>query len=207
MATYSTGTDSGFELMSFGIPSQNTLQYFQSTLRDPMQATTEIGRQLAEQSQRAFEFYSGHDAINAARAAIRQIDHMFMPDDIREYQTVDQFQQAQYQMREYIMADPYIRDLYHRGQIEGYADYYVDTSPGDVGFTHLPYRKMVDGMVQIDDETDEHKIQVFMFGDSPAEEVPFIGERIDLMNTMSQARMLLRQRIEDITSPTNARLD
>lgn len=206
MATYSTGSDNSFEMVTFGIPSQHTLHYLQGTLRDPMQATTEVGKMLAEQSQRAYDFYSGHDAINEARAAMRAIENIFMPDDIREYQTISQMQQAQSQMRQYIMADPYIRGLYHQGRIEGYADYYFDTNPDDVGRTHDSYRKMVDGVVQIDEE-GEHVVQFFMHGDSASDSLPHFTERIDMCNTVANIRTMIKQGFEDPTSPTNARLD
>lgn len=66
-------------------------------------------------------------------------------DVIKDLLTIQDIQNAKSMMREYIMAEPRLRSLYHKGLADGFGELYIDENPGVVGRAHKTYRDVMIG--------------------------------------------------------------
>jgi hypothetical protein len=105
-------------------------------------------------AQAAFEAVNGEAAMRRARAAIGRASAAFQRDVIRGLNTLQELQQAPFVMQRFIMAEPMVRNLYHKQRCDGYSDTYVDMFPQDVGKNHYDYRLVMDGQVTIFENED-----------------------------------------------------
>ena len=143
------------ELLS-GHPHPNNFQLVeQSMAYVPTQALSEMGQQFAQMAQQAYEAFTDSFAARKATAAARAMKHQWQTDTIRPLETIDALQHAPNCMVRYLMAEPNIRWLYHQDQADGYRDRYVDTEPGQIGEDHYDYRRVMNGMVVIDEEDED----------------------------------------------------
>lgn len=111
--------------------------------------------------QKAEELYNrlNDPALEArARAFYRKAKGLCHPNAIIAFDTIPQIQAAKPLMQRYIMAEPEIRDLYHRQLCDGYSDSYVDYEPGKIGEDHYDWRRVMNGIIRdIDDDSKDSK--------------------------------------------------
>lgn len=155
-----------------GEPHPGTLQY----LRGQMQNLSNyMGNVASEWSQRAmgiYEQFSSDNALRHARAALQKVSSYGHRDAIRELKTMSDFQNAPFVMQRYLMSDPFIRDLYHRQQTDGYSKTYNDAEPGMIGRLHSDWRKVDDGWVHDIPATEEDPTPSWYFNTHFDEEDP-----------------------------------
>lgn len=83
----------------------------------------------------------------------QKIGHIFDLNMIRKVNTVDTIRSAPDIMRRWVMAEPTIRDRYQSGAASGYDRDFVNLYPHEKsGTSHYDYRRVTNGVVQIDDD-------------------------------------------------------
>lgn len=70
--------------------------------------------------------------------------------------TFEEIQQANGTMQRFIMAQPDLRQAWLNKECDGYSDSYIDIDPGSVGDDHYDYRRVMDGVTQIDENGDSY---------------------------------------------------
>ena len=68
-------------------------------------------------------------------------------DVIEPLLTIRQLQGAQPLMQNWIMADPFIRQSWYDGRVEGYCDTYVDPEPKYIAHEQQAYRQLMQGVL------------------------------------------------------------
>lgn len=81
-------------------------------------------------------------------------DHMWTANDIRPVLDIDGFNQASYTMQRWIMANPMVRKEFQAGRCHGYGDDYIDLEPGELGWRHTDYAKVMNGLQDLNDQGD-----------------------------------------------------
>ncbi len=142
-----------FDAMLFPEQSPQTSSYIQSQLNSFSSTLTEIGKQFVESSKALYEKINDSNAIRLAKAAVRMAKGMFHPNMIIPLETLEDVRAAQPMMQRYIMAEPTLREQYHRQLVDGFSDTYADVEPKRIGEKHYDYRRVMDGIV-IDDEEE-----------------------------------------------------
>ncbi len=152
MAQFSTGGLDVMEAMAFGAPHPNTLNFIQQSLMQPTVALTDAGARFMSTVKDLYEKVSGSTAIRTAEAIRHRIGSLFQENEIRYLERLSEIQNAPTIMQRYIMAEPTIRAAYHRQEIDGYSHSYVDVEPGQVGKDHYDYRRVMDGVIELNDD-------------------------------------------------------
>lgn len=145
---------SSFDYMLY--PEQNPVnrQYIETQLNNYSHTLTDIGRNFVETSRAIYEKINDSTAVRAAKAAVRMAKGLFHPNTIVPLETLEELRAAQPVMQRWVMAEPTIRQIYHKQRCDGYSDTYLDYEPGKIGDQHYDYRRVMDGIIV--DTVDEN---------------------------------------------------
>lgn len=188
------GNVGSFDLLTH--PNQNPInqQYIQSQLVNFSQSLTDLGRKFMETSQEIYERVNNSEAMRQARAAIRSVKGMFDPNEISYLDNLERIRMAQPLMQRYIMAEPVLRDLYHRQQCDGFSTTYADVEPGCVGQNHYEWRQVMTGVIQdakTDDGEDSWIARNFYEDLRPEDHELTIEEKVSILSTWELARTFI----------------
>lgn len=141
---------------------------FRSYIRDRYERTMDymekasvgVARQFLDRSRKIFDSYNSDEALRRTRDAIRAVKGVKRSDLL--YQVVDLpgLRSCGYRMQRFLMANPKIRERYHRQLVDGYSDSYIDMEPGKVGRDHYDYRRAINGVYR--EEIDSEGESVFV---------------------------------------------
>lgn len=173
-------------------------EFFKNRLAATFGTNTELGRNLLQTALASTEAYNGFAAVASAKAAAAQANAVLNPEAIRYLTTVQEFQVAPLTMVNWIMTDPTLRRHYHNGNIEGWADTYVDLYPHETGEASAAYMLLNNGLF-MDDEQNGWKY--FNYGNIIEGHEPLSIFEVDAIKT-AQARLakLIELGEEDPTS-------
>lgn len=128
--------------------------FFQNRIQQAYGTNSELGAALVQSATRNTELFNGFAAVTAAKAAAAQVAATMGNNNfIYHLNTIEQFQTAGLNMVNWIMTDPHLRQLYHRGVIEGWADTYVDLYPHETGESSTAYMLLNNGLFVPDEES------------------------------------------------------
>lgn len=142
--------------------------------------------------------FMGEERIEFARkvAVMDGGDTTVGESTIQELDNIISIQRAGRTMVPFVMADPVVRDLYHRGRAEGYNGFYEDRQPTVSKDGHYEYMLATDGMVTEEGDVVEHFFDI-KTGDRPLT----VGEQVAIANTWDCLHELLDMGQQDPTSP------
>lgn len=200
-----------FNSLAYGNPHPGTMSFLSQQFENASTALTAAGQRFMENARDLYERISGSDAIRAMRLAGRAIRSMWQLDEVRQLSTIEELQTAPLKMQRWIMAEPSIRREFFNQRVDGFSDTYVDLHPGDIGEDHYDYRRVVDGVVFVEEEPDDdgnYNWQATCYLDDllPDDEELFLEEKIDILDTWAAARAALKARKQDPTSRYGAML-
>lgn len=130
-------------------PNQNpqNYEYINRNLQSFSTHLNEAGMQFMMAHTTAWSAIDENDIARRARQALRVVQNIHQPDIIMPLLRVEQIQSANLVMQRYVMAQPDLRNLYHRNRADGYRDTYQDMEPGLVGRDHNDWRRAATGDV------------------------------------------------------------
>lgn len=206
MVIHDTPDNTMFKTGLFGEPIRQLVDYVGEQYDHMSQFLNDRARQWMSQSREIFQRTDYDTLMRTSRAVSRQLKGAFREDIIRPYYGIDEFQTAGPTMQRWIMAEPTVREMYHGRECDGYTGTYVDLSPGRIGEYHYDYRRVMDGVVVVDEETghwhaDSH-LEPLYEGDRDL--LP--DEQMDILRSWDHLRRHLLAGEEDPTSPWNGSL-
>lgn len=180
-----TSDPRSFSFLAF--PEQNPLnyQYIQDQFNNISDTLIGAGREFIEASKEIYDRVNSNEALRAAKAALRLSKGIIHSNIIQPLNNLNEIRSAGPIMQRYIMAEPVIRKAYHKQRIDGYSDTYIDLEPKEVGENHYDYRRVMDGMVVIED--DGWVATTYCLDDRGEEELT-IDEKVDIINVWDLAR-------------------
>jgi len=137
-----------FDYLAFPNQSPNTLQYFQNQMQSFSNALTETGQRFMQGAKELYAKIHDNTTIRIAKAAIRHANGLYQPNVIIQIDDIEGMRSATPMMQNYIMAQPDLRDMYHRQLVNGYSDTYIDIDPNQNHEQHYYYRRVMDSVVQ-----------------------------------------------------------
>lgn len=195
-----------FNTLVYGTQHPGTQSFLQYQMENMSQKLTDAGRRFMESGKQIYDYMSGSMAARAARAAKRAFGSIWQSDEIRELVSLSDFQNATPKMQRWVMANDFVRKLYHQQRVEGYAESYVDPFPKDVGVEHYDYRRVMNGIVvdNVDNDgwTATTWFEDLMEGDRELEH----DEQVDILHSWENIVAMIRQGGEDPTSRFGAEL-
>lgn len=201
------GGGDAFNAMVYGEQSPANLTYFQQEVQNISNlgnALTDIGRAFYNNASELYERFNGSAAMRLAKAASRAAVGLFTPDRIAYIQDIGGLQQAQYTMQRWIMANPVVRDLYQQQKCDGYSESYVDVHSGKLGEKHYDYRRVMNGVVVIEEDSWHSKTYCEELLDGDRDLMP--EEQVEILSTWSILEGFIAAGNEDPTSPFNTPL-
>lgn len=212
MAQIIEGGTLTFNSLAYGNPHPGTMGFLSQQFENASVALTNTGQRFMSNARDLYERISGSDAMRTLRVAGRAVRSMWQLDEIRTLNTMDQLQTAPLTMQRWVMAEPTLRREYHQQRVDGYSDSYVDMHPGDVGEAHYDYRRVMDGLVVIDEHPDDQgnynwSATTYFDDYLPDDSELLLEEKIDILDTWSAVRQALAARKQDPTSRYGAMLD
>ncbi len=210
MSTYAIGgfgAADAFDAMCYGESHPSTVQYLAQQVSHVAETLTDAGRAFMAGARDLFDHYHGSEAMRFARGVLAKVKGAVQNQRIHSiWETVD-FQNASLAMQRWIMANPTVRELYHKQRCDGYSDTYVDMEPGQVKHDHYDYRRVMDGVMLFEpDEETDWKVYQYLDelkeGDRDLEHF----EKVDIQNTWNAMDMLLAIAKDDPTSAVGGSL-
>lgn len=204
--TVRCGGEDEFRALVYGEKNPGTLSYLQNQVSNLSSMLSDAGKSFYANSQQLFNSFNGSEALMAARAAVRRASSLLQKDCIRPLNDLGAIQNAPLSMQRYIMAQPYIRELYLAQSCDGYSSSYVDVHNKAIGDAHYDYRRVVNGIVQL--QEDGSTVTVNYIDDEllPEDRELDIVEQSIVMDTWAAIEHYARTGERDPTSMWNSKL-
>lgn len=197
-----------FNALLYGQQHPGTLNYFenqQAQIAQMSETLTEAGKRFYANSQELYERFQGAEALRHAQAAIRKVGSVFQLDTVRDLWELGAIQNAPLTMQRWIMAQPDVREAFHNQRCDGFSDTYVDMHPGKIGRDHYDFRRVMNGMVE-DDEEHGYKVTFYLDELSEGDRELTLEEKVDVLSTWDIVRSLVKTGKDDPTSAYGGQL-
>lgn len=189
---------------AFIYPEKNAggLEYLRNQFNNFTGVLTNTANSFIQSSREQFERFNSNAAIEFARNVVKSVigKAEVTTDRVTTLWEVNQFQGASLQMQRWVMANPVVREVYHDQRCDGYSDTYFDAQPKVRGEGHYDYRRVMDGMVQYDEDGNwfaKIYFEDLLEGDRDLTH----GEKTDIAYTWSKLEYLMALGKDDPTSP------
>lgn len=147
------GGQAAFNALAFGSKPPELRSFFEERLQSINAGIGGYSEKFKARANEMFNSFHGDRVVQIAKAALNQVRGFFKPDEIVNLTTIEDLQVAQATMRRMVMANPVVRELYHKQRCDGYSDSYVDADPGKIGWDHYDYCRVMTGIVEVTDES------------------------------------------------------
>lgn len=171
-------------------------------------AVSDTSRAFLQQAQTIYQESQSAEAMRLARLALEKAHGIRQLDVVRPIWELGQLQNAPQVMQRWIMAEPFVRQMYIEQRIDGYSGSYVDIRPGEVGADHYDYRRVMNGVMVVHDETAETDWTVTAYFDpvepNDIELVP--AQQHDIVSTWDVVRACIKHGVDDPTNQGGGKL-
>lgn len=196
--------DGAFNALAFGEPAQGLGEFMSSASSGLSNILSESGRAFMTFSTNLAEKVTRRDRQERRQILAGKATGLWEHDIVRPLKTLDELQQCKSVMRRYMMANQKLRRLYHKQQISGYDDLYVDEEPGLVGDDHYDYRRVMNGVVRFDDPDCDWTATTY-FDELHEGDVELdLFQKVDIIESWEEAERYVDAFLNDPTSTSNA---
>jgi len=198
------GGDDSFNAVVYGDQNPANLNYFQRQIESVSNTLTSVGQQFFADIDALREKYNGAEALRLMKAATRAAKSLFKPNKIQSIFDIGEMQHAPMVMQRWVMANPMVREVYHKQGCDGYSDTYKDMYPGMIGENHYDYRRVMDGVIR--EDGDEWYAKFYMDELVEGDRELSHDDKVDILSTWDIAEMFIKAGKEDPTSAYNTTL-
>lgn len=197
------GGSDAFNALLYPPPTQDKVQRYAEKVNNVVNTLGGLGTDFINGVKSIYDRFASNEAIAAAKSIIHQAgthtnEYIIYPLDY------DNVTNANLGMQQYIMANPVINKMYHDDMCYGFQDTYYDTEPGVKGTDRLDYRRVMDGILQF--ENDEDGLGYVMhYSSSDEHDELDMMDKVAVMKTWEAAALLIADNI-DPTDPDRGML-
>lgn len=198
-----TATDE-FNAMVYGRHHPGTLDYLGQQYDSIASKLTDASRDFVKKSHSAFEWFQSSTMLNFARGVLKKANNQHI-EIIKPLTTIAELQLAKPGMQRWIMANVNVRERWQKQRCDGFTETYEDIHPGDIGSAHYDWRRVMDSVVQADDED----WCVHQYNDTPLYENEHslaLSEKADILHTWACLDAFMALGEKDPTSAEGASL-
>lgn len=150
------------------------------------------------QAASLYTMISTSDAVQALRNMTVKADNAWQNNTISFLSNIEQIQCAPPIQQRYIMAQPDLRQMYLNGEVNGYGDMYENIHGNAVGQKHYDWRRVMDGMATVTNESVSYTNYV----EDTRDDVELtVFEKVDMLRTWQIIPDMLSAAEMDPTSP------
>ncbi len=146
MASIVRTSTAGADYALYGDKSHMVASYIQQQLQAMPVYASPYHDRIQQSMQSSYNYLTDmavkHEIVQSLRGAGVELGENF----IMELRTFEELQNANLTMQRWVMADPFIRELYLEQNIDGYSDTYLNTSDKYVGPKDYHYQLAMSGV-------------------------------------------------------------
>lgn len=195
------------DIMAGGVPDSSTQQWLRDRSHSIQNQLSQTGQQFFEKARNMYQVIDESRALQVLRNLMHKRNEAWVSNNIRAIETLEGLQTADPYMQRWIMAEPELRYRYLNQTVDGYSDSYVNHHGDAIKDDHYDYRRVMDGVVIVDDEDESIDFKVkhyYEFEDDPIRLT--IYEKKAILDVWALVRHYLDEGGEDPTSVTGAQL-
>lgn len=206
MAMVLTGNSNVFDALVFGQGNRTGQEFIDNLNRNFLQNVSapvlETFNNLMQTSM--FQTFRQDALMHLQSMDIAQ-SLIMQPNSVYQLTDIGQLQHATSTMQRWIMANPYIYQMYKKQELDGYSDTYVDRANGLSGVDNYEYRRVTNGITM---EHTPGEMCSYTWTESlltENDDLTFL-EQVAILNTWNNALCHIIDKY-DPTSVYNDRLD
>jgi len=192
------GGDNALNAMLYPPPDERLLNYFQDNLARAVDTFTGISDSFVSNVSAMYDQFNNSALLNATKALIHGTGGHVNQDVVYPVEMY-QMGEANLAMQQYIIANPVVNKLYNDNMCNGFEDTYYDYEPGVTGKERYDYQRVMDGVVQFEDDNDDAFIMHYS-NDDYVESPLNAMDKFAILETWQNVEMLIYQDI-DPTDP------
>ena len=166
---------------------------------DALRATISTTAQsFFNQAASLYTMISSSDAVQALRNLTVKAENAWQSNTISYLNNLEQIQCAPLVMQRYLMAQPDVRKMYLNGEVSGYGESYENLHGDGVGVQHYDWRRVMDGIATINDDS----VQFTQYVEDTRDDAELtVFEKVDILRTWNVLQAELSAGEQDPTSP------
>jgi len=151
------------------------LQYLQNNIQAGADALGGVADNFVNQAKLMYDKFNNSALINASKALLYSTGTHFSQDIIIPV-AYDNLGTTNLIMQQYIIAQPDVNKLYQDNMCSGYDGVYLDRENGITGTDRYDYRRVMDGVIQHDDNHNGEAYIMHYSQDDEEEELSFMDK-------------------------------
>lgn len=202
MVMFVEGGVDAFNASVYAQPTTQDLNFFQDNITTFYSTLGAMGQNFFNDVRDRMETVDFDKLKQYTQSVARRISSFWETDTIRPLRELADIQFPPSTMIRWQMANPDVRELYHKGLCEGYGDKYVDLQPLVKGDDHHDFQMVMHGMEQYDDDGELYWTSYTESFDEPENSVELLSmdERVDIVESWYVTSKYLKQMKDDPTS-------
>lgn len=141
-----------FDAVAFGRPNSSIYNFIDQHAQSISQNINQAAQQFFQNTKDIYRKVEESEAVRLAKAVGRKLTTLWDATGINPLTSMAALQHANPDMIRWNMAEPTVREAFNKQQCHGYGDAYMDVHPGTLGEDHYDYRRVMNGVVQLDDD-------------------------------------------------------
>jgi hypothetical protein len=197
--------EAGVDYLVYGDKTNVIKSYLEQQLAQIPAVFNEFGQRVYETLNQSYHWVTDQLTKYQIFNQLKQQNVHLGNNAFRELLSFEELQNANILMQRWVMAHPDVRYLYLENNIEGYPDTYVNVFGNDIGENDYNYRRVMDGVLQSDDEKWWFKVynEDLMIGDRELEH----REKVMILNTWKCIDWLIETCDFDFTTQSKKKIN
>jgi len=176
-------------------PDARLTEYLAHNVSRVQEYASHLGQQFVDSTMQMYESINNSDIINAGKAILHSVQTHLDPTVIYPV-SMENLPQANYAMQRYIMVQPELRELHDDQLCNGFQETYFDVDPDAESYReHTDYRRVMDGMIQYEDDSDDGNLYFYTDTITDDEELHII-DKISIMDTWDNVALAIAKGID-----------
>lgn len=133
-------------LCGFTSPSESCYEFMNASTERFRSRVQSAATGFFEKTRDLYRRVDRDELARRAKAALRQVNQFFRPNEISTLETIEELQHAPDVMLPYLMAQPLLRRMYLSQRCDGYSDRYENYHGNAVHHNHADYQAVMSGI-------------------------------------------------------------
>lgn len=190
------------EALLYRPPSRQLATYLQDNFSSAMENIRSKSSAFMNRISDLYHRYTSDEAIIRAKDVLHN-SSTYLHDDIITRTNYHDLNNTTLATQRYIMASPEIGKLHKRNMIHGYQDTFKDFEDGVYGEDRTDYMRVMDGILQFDEETGEAYYNKYYFVDETGDMELTDNEKYSIIESWKQVSYYLAQGIDPTDPDSN----
>jgi len=196
------GGELGFDALLYKPPTEQVINYLQTNISKASNIMGDIGNNFINNVRNTYDKFNNQSVINLGKSILYGAG-THMNDNVVIPLSMDNLHTANYTMQQYIIAEPTVNKMVMDNMCNGFQETYHDVEQGVYGTERNDYRRVMDGVVQEDEDGGLYMTQYASSDENNEDLVPM--DKFSVLDTWDSVAQALADGI-DPTDPDGGEL-